>query len=152
MKNMLVEPTKEEADDFAPAFTILNAGCFPANRYVDGMTSSCSVDLHLGRGEMVILGTQYAGEMKKGILTLMMYMMPLRNQLARGSAWGFFVTDVPCASAAGTRLTVRANALNPSTKSTPELVLDGERVGGNVCDSPFPYVTTAADCAASSSL
>ena len=86
MKNMLVEPTKEEADDFAPAFTILNAGCFPANRYVDGMTSSCSVDLHLGRGEMVILGTQYAGEMKKGILTLMMYMMPLRNQLPLHSA------------------------------------------------------------------
>jgi phosphoenolpyruvate carboxykinase (ATP) len=30
---------------------------------------------------MVILGTQYAGEMKKGILTLMMYLMPLRGQL-----------------------------------------------------------------------
>ena len=36
------------------------------------MTSSCSVDIHFGRGEMVILGTQYAGEMKKGVLTLMM--------------------------------------------------------------------------------
>ena len=86
MKNMLVEPTKEEADAFTPAFTILNAGCFPANRYTEGMTSSCSVDLHLGRGEMVILGTQYAGEMKKGILTLMMYQMPLRNQLPLHSA------------------------------------------------------------------
>jgi hypothetical protein len=41
-------------------------------RYVDGMTSSCSVDLNFARGEMVILGTQYAGEMKKGVLTLMM--------------------------------------------------------------------------------
>jgi ATP-dependent phosphoenolpyruvate carboxykinase len=30
------------------------------------MTSSCSIDLNLERAEMVILGTQYAGEMKKG--------------------------------------------------------------------------------------
>jgi len=59
------------------------------------MTSSCSVDLHLGRyskrfgnswAEMVILGTQYAGEMKKGVLTLMMYLMPLRNQLCLHSS------------------------------------------------------------------
>ena len=35
---------------------------------------------------MVILGTQYAGEMKKGILTLMMYLMPLRNQLCLHSS------------------------------------------------------------------
>ena len=47
----------------------LSLDCF---RYTEGMTSSCSVDIHFGRGEMVILGTQYAGEMKKGVLTLMM--------------------------------------------------------------------------------
>ena len=35
---------------------------------------------------MVILGTQYAGEMKKGILTYMMYMMPLRDQLCLHSS------------------------------------------------------------------
>jgi len=59
------------------------------------MTSSCSIDLHLGRyskrfgrqwSEMVILGSQYAGEMKKGILTLMMYLMPLRGQLCLHSS------------------------------------------------------------------
>ena len=86
MKNMLVEPTAAELETFEPGFTILNAGGFPANRFVDGMTSSCSVDLHLGRMEMVILGTQYAGEMKKGILTLMMYLMPLHNQLCLHSS------------------------------------------------------------------
>lgn len=46
-----------------------------------GVTSQTSVALHLGKREMVILGTQYAGEMKKGILTLMMYLMPKRGQL-----------------------------------------------------------------------
>jgi len=81
MHTMLVRPTAEELANFEPDFTILNAGCFPANRYVQGMTSSCSVDLHLARGEMIILGTQYAGEMKKGVLTVMMYHMPLKGIL-----------------------------------------------------------------------
>jgi len=85
----------EEADAFVPDMIIFNAGGFPANRYVEGVTSSCSVDLHLGRwskrfgkkqAEMVILGTQYAGEMKKGILTYMMYQMPLQKQLCLHSS------------------------------------------------------------------
>jgi len=95
MRNMLVDLKAEERDGFSPDFIIFNAGGFPANRYVEGMTSSCSVDLNLGRyskrfgrtwAEMVILGTQYAGEMKKGILTLMMYQMPLRGQLCLHSS------------------------------------------------------------------
>lgn len=81
MQNMLVLPTEEELADFKPEFVIYNAGCFPANRYTEGVTSQTSVSLHFGRGEMVILGSQYAGEMKKGILTLMMYRMPLLKQL-----------------------------------------------------------------------
>ncbi len=64
----------ESAEEFGtPDFIIYNAGCFPANRYTKGMTSSTSVCMHFRRKEMVILGTEYAGEMKKGILTLMMY-------------------------------------------------------------------------------
>lgn len=95
MRNMLVVPSDEELEDFEPDLLILNAGTFPANRYVEGMTSSCSVDLHLSRfskrfnrtwAEMVILGTQYAGEMKKGVLTYMMYKMPITNQLCLHSS------------------------------------------------------------------
>merc|ERR1719238_782974 len=78
---MLVMPTKEELLDFKPDFVIYNAGKFPCNRHTAGMSSSSSVALHFRRGEMVILGTQYAGEMKKGVLTLMMYKMPKDKQL-----------------------------------------------------------------------
>eukprot|EP00922_Rhytidocystis_sp_ex-Travisia-forbesii_P034963 GHVS01051931.1.p1 GENE.GHVS01051931.1~~GHVS01051931.1.p1 ORF type:complete len:622 (-),score=104.22 GHVS01051931.1:391-2166(-) len=81
MQNMLVMPTKEELIDFKPDFIIYNAGCFPANRYTECVSSQTCVAVSFGRGEMVILGTQYAGEMKKGILTLMMYEMPRRGQL-----------------------------------------------------------------------
>ena len=82
MHNMLMRPSRDELADFgAPDCTILNAGAFPANRYTTGMTSKTSVDLSLERKEVVILGTQYAGEMKKAVFTLMNYLMPQRNVL-----------------------------------------------------------------------
>lgn len=81
MQNMLVMPRPEDGDYGQPDFIIYNAGSFPANRYTAGMTSSTSVCMHFRRREMVILGTQYAGEMKKGILTLMMHAMPMQRQL-----------------------------------------------------------------------
>jgi len=83
MQNMLVPPTEEELVLFEKGgqgqkpFVIFNAGCFPANRQTDGMTSSTSVSVSFDRQEMVILGTQYAGEMKKGVFTVMNYLMPL---------------------------------------------------------------------------
>src|SRR4029079_9016626 len=52
------------------------AGRFPANRYTTGMTSRTSVDLSLEQKQVVILGTEYAGEMKKAVFTYMNYAMP----------------------------------------------------------------------------
>jgi len=78
MQNMLVPPTEDELDKhFTKPFLILNAGVFPCNRQTPGMTSSTSVSVSFERREMVILGTQYAGEMKKGVFTIMNYLMPL---------------------------------------------------------------------------
>ena len=83
MHIMLIRPTTEELADFGePDCVILNAGAFPANRYTTGMTSKTSVDLSLEQQEVVILGTQYAGEMKKAIFTLMNYLMPRQGVLS----------------------------------------------------------------------
>jgi phosphoenolpyruvate carboxykinase (ATP) len=83
MHTMLIRPTKEELADFgAPDFTIYNAGRFPANRLTEGMTSKTSIDLSFEDKEMVILGTEYAGEMKKGVFTIMNYLMPKRGVLS----------------------------------------------------------------------
>uniref|UniRef100_A0A2N9EUA1 phosphoenolpyruvate carboxykinase (ATP) n=1 Tax=Fagus sylvatica TaxID=28930 RepID=A0A2N9EUA1_FAGSY len=83
MHNMCIRPTAEELETFGtPDFTIYNAGQFPCNRYTHYMTSSTSIDLNLARREMVILGTQYAGEMKKGLFSVMHYLMPKRQILS----------------------------------------------------------------------
>ncbi|GJP37795.1 hypothetical protein CLOM_g22204 [Closterium sp. NIES-68] len=83
MHNMCIRPTAEELESFGkPDFTIYNAGQFPCNRFTHYMTSSTSIDLNLARKEMVILGTQYAGEMKKGLFSVMHYLMPKRGVLS----------------------------------------------------------------------
>jgi len=80
MQNMLVPAKPEELDEFLKKkpFVVLNAGKFPCNRFTEGMSSGTSVAVSLDKGEMVILGTQYAGEMKKGVFTIMNYYMPLK--------------------------------------------------------------------------
>ena len=62
-----------EEEGSEPDYVIYNAGSFPANRLTAGMTSSTSIDLSFESREMVILGTEYAGEMKKGVFTIMNY-------------------------------------------------------------------------------
>jgi phosphoenolpyruvate carboxykinase (ATP) len=46
------------------------------------MTSKTSVDLNFEAAEAVLLGTEYAGEMKKLVFTLMNYLMPKRGVLS----------------------------------------------------------------------
>ncbi len=83
MHNMLIRPTAEQLATFGePDFTIINAGSFPANPYTAQMTSRTSIDLNIEAGEIVILGTQYAGEMKKGVFTVMNYLMPRADVLS----------------------------------------------------------------------
>jgi phosphoenolpyruvate carboxykinase (ATP) len=83
MHNMLIRPSEEELADFGtPDYVIYNAGEFPANTFTSHMNSKTSVDLCFELREFVILGTEYAGEMKKGIFTIMNYIMPKKGILS----------------------------------------------------------------------
>jgi phosphoenolpyruvate carboxykinase (ATP) len=83
MRTMLIRPTHEELADYGkPDFVILNAGAFPANHLTAGMGSKTSIDLNLEDREMIILGTEYAGEMKKGVFTVANYFAPKRGILS----------------------------------------------------------------------
>ena len=83
MRNMLIRPSPEELANFGtPDFVVFNAGRFPANSHTEGMTSKTSVAVSFERKEFVILGTEYAGEMKKGVFTIMNYLMPKQGVLS----------------------------------------------------------------------
>lgn len=83
MQNMLIRPTTEELKDFGqPDFFIYNAGEFTQGKVIMGPESNGCIALNLKEMEMVILGTCYAGEMKKGVFSLMNYLMPERGLLS----------------------------------------------------------------------
>src|SRR5690606_14248391 len=83
MHNMLIRPSRDELERFGePDYVIYNAGAFPADVHTDGVSSPTSVAIDFAAREMVILGTEYAGEMKKGVFTIMNYLMPRRGVLS----------------------------------------------------------------------
>ena len=87
MHNMLIRPGSKQLEEFGePDYVIFNAGKFPANPHTKYMTSRTSVDLSFARGEFVILGTEYAGEMKKGVFSIMNYIMPKKGILSMHSS------------------------------------------------------------------
>jgi phosphoenolpyruvate carboxykinase (ATP) len=85
MKQMLIRGTPQQLNaDFSKGidFTIFNSGEFNADPRTEGVTSETSVNVNFKDRELVILGTQYAGEMKKGVFGVMHYYMPQRGALS----------------------------------------------------------------------
>src|SRR5262245_56181935 len=83
MHTMLIRPNRQELEAFGkPDFLICNAGAFPANRLTPGIESKTSICLSMEDRELIILGTEYAGEMKKGVFTVANYFAPKRGLLS----------------------------------------------------------------------
>lgn len=83
MRNMLIRPDAAELDSFGePDYVIYNAGSHPAPAGLPDVDPPTSISLCLERGVMVIFGTEYAGEMKKGVFTIMNHIMPRRGVLS----------------------------------------------------------------------
>lgn len=82
MRNMLMVPTEEQMKSFGePDYIIYNAGECLADKSIQGLTSDTCVAVNFKSREQVILGTEYAGEMKKGVLTIMFELMPRQGHL-----------------------------------------------------------------------
>jgi phosphoenolpyruvate carboxykinase (ATP) len=80
-KTLFIDPTEEELDEHEPQALVLHAPAVAAHAPTDGTRSSTFVVLHPGRGEVLIGGTYYAGEIKKSIFTLMNDRLPLEGVL-----------------------------------------------------------------------
>ncbi|MCL2042233.1 MAG: phosphoenolpyruvate carboxykinase (ATP) [Bacteroidales bacterium] len=80
VKNMFIRPTEEELKDFKPDFVLLNA-CKTVNPEWQAMemNSEVFVAFHLKENKAVIGSTWYGGEMKKGLFSMMNYLLPLQG-------------------------------------------------------------------------
>lgn len=82
IQNMFIMPTEAELENFEPDFTIYNA-CKTTNSNwkEQGLHSDVFVVFNIEDKKAIIGGTWYAGEMKKGVFSMMNYWLPLDNKL-----------------------------------------------------------------------
>ena len=79
--NMFIRPNKEDLESFVPDFTVISAPEFTADPQRFGLRQSNFAIVNMTKNIMIIGGTGYAGEIKKGIFGLMNYLLPERDVL-----------------------------------------------------------------------
>ena len=80
VKNMFIQPTAEELENFEPDFVVYNASKAKVENYKElGLNSETAVVFNITSREQVILNTWYGGEMKKGMFSMMNYFLPLKG-------------------------------------------------------------------------
>ena len=73
---LLRRPTKEDLENFTPDFTIIAAPGFKCIPEIDGTRSEAAILVNYEEKMVVICGTQYAGEIKKSVFSVMNYILP----------------------------------------------------------------------------
>ena len=74
--NMFIRPTKDEINSFNPEWTILNVPGFMAQPDVDGTRQHNFAILNFTKKIILIGGTGYTGEIKKGIFSALNFILP----------------------------------------------------------------------------
>ena len=81
--NMFIRPTLDELADFCPDFTIINASEVYNDQFEQhGLNSETFIIFNLEKKVAIIGGTEYGGEMKKGIFSVLNYLLPLQGILS----------------------------------------------------------------------
>ena len=81
--NMFIRPEENELENFSPGFTIINASDVKNDNYKEyGMNSETFIVFHIKKRIAIIGGTEYGGEMKKGIFSILHYLLPKKNILS----------------------------------------------------------------------
>jgi phosphoenolpyruvate carboxykinase (ATP) len=80
-RNIFIRPAPEELGRFQPDYVILHAPLFQADPAIDGVRSGTAIVLSLEQRVIVIAGSEYAGEIKKSIFTVLNWILPDRGVL-----------------------------------------------------------------------
>ena len=80
-KQLFIGLTDEEAAQHAPEWTVISAPGFKSDPARDGVNSDVSVILDFEHREVLICGTEYAGEIKKSIFSVLNFLLPSRGTL-----------------------------------------------------------------------
>ncbi|MBX7134611.1 MAG: phosphoenolpyruvate carboxykinase (ATP) [Fimbriimonadaceae bacterium] len=82
IKQLLIRPTAEELATYKPEWTIVDLGELSCDPAADGTKGDAVIALNFAEKMVLIMGTQYAGEMKKSVFTILNYLLPLQGVLS----------------------------------------------------------------------
>ena len=73
---LLIRPEKEQLENFEPDFTIIAASGFKCIPEIDGTNSEAAIIVSFEKRVVIIAGSQYSGEIKKSVFSVMNYLLP----------------------------------------------------------------------------
>jgi len=79
---LFIRPEEKDLENFTPGFTVISAPGFKADPKIDGTNSEAFIIVSFEQKLVIIGGTQYAGEIKKSIFTVMNYLLPKAGVLS----------------------------------------------------------------------
>lgn len=79
--NLFLRPTQEEIINFKPDWHIINAPGFKANAEEDGTRQHNFAIINFTKKLIIIGGTAYTGEIKKGIFSVLNFLLPHNHQV-----------------------------------------------------------------------
>ena len=83
VRNMFILPQSlEEYKRFVPEFTIIGVPGFKAAPSIDNTNTETFIVLNFERRLAIVGNTEYAGELKKSVFTLLNYLLPLEGVLS----------------------------------------------------------------------
>jgi phosphoenolpyruvate carboxykinase (ATP) len=82
VKQLFRRPPLERLMNQVPEWTVINACRFQPDQKKYNLNSNAAVVLDIPRKTVLVTGTQYAGEMKKGIFTVLNYVLPKKGVLS----------------------------------------------------------------------
>lgn len=82
VRQMFIVPTKEELENHKPEFTVICAPGFKADPDIDKTNSEAFIIVSFEKKLVIIGGSQYAGEIKKSVFSVLNYLMPKAGVLS----------------------------------------------------------------------
>jgi phosphoenolpyruvate carboxykinase (ATP) len=79
--NMFIRPTEEELENFQPEWHILSAPSLQLDPEKCGTRQSNAAVISFKHKIVLIAGTGYTGELKKGIFTILNFLLPVQHQV-----------------------------------------------------------------------
>lgn len=82
IKQLLIRPSSVELETYEPDWTLVDLGKCSMDPASDGTPGDAAIAINFAAREVLIAGTEYAGEMKKSVFTLMNYLLPKQGVLS----------------------------------------------------------------------